>query len=198
MLTVALERLLTNEASDRSTVTLVRGAITGIKTMVDAETQLQAQAEAIAKLLDVPRLQAVLSAAADDVATKGPFVAGALIIASEAGHDTITTRHVIASVIRGVTAALAKRGLPGVAESERIDALFGAIPRRDGTTLVYAPRLIGALAAAIAENDERLVLVLTRECFDGDPAVASVLAALEEAKARLGAAMKAEKESATE
>ena len=163
--------------------------------MAEAETQLHAQAEAIATLLDAARLKAVISASVDDMATKGVFVTCAIVIAGQAGHDTVTTRHVIASVTRGTTAALAKHGLPAVAEAERVDALLASIPRRDGATLGYAPRLIGALAAAIAENDEKLDGVFMRECFDGDPAIESVHAAFLDARHRLSAAVNAEAES---
>lgn len=202
-LTVALYRVLSSDAGDKTTVTLVRSAITGIKTMLEAETQLQAQAEAIAKLLDAPRLEAVISSPSDDLATKGPFLLAALRIASQAGHDVITTRHVIAAVVRIMDRALTKRGLPGFGDTERLDTLLAAVRRRDGAIMIYAPRLVGALAAAIAANDEKLYVNLAFECFDGDPALDEVRTSLAAAQGRIAEAVAAaeadvEKASATE
>ena len=193
LLTLALERVLTNESSDKTTVTLVRSAISGIKTMLDAETQLQAQAEAIATLLDAPRLMAVMSSPSDDLATKGPFVSSALTIASQAGHDAITTRHVIAAVVMVMNSMFAKRGLAGFGDTDRLDTLLAAVPRRDGTVLMYTPRLVGALAAAIAANDEKLYVHLTFECFDGDPALDEMRAMFVQAQQRIAEAVTAEK-----
>lgn len=193
LLTLALERVLTNDAGDKTTVTLVRSAITGIKTMVDAEAQLQAQAEAIATLLDAPRLMSVMSSPSNDIATKGPFVSSALIIASQAGHDALTTRHVIAAVVKTMKGMFAKRGLAGFGDTERLDTLLAAIPRRDGKVLMYTPRLVGAIAAAIAAIDEKLGLQLSIECFDGDSALDEVRATFVQAQQRIAAAVAAEK-----
>lgn len=191
ILSPTLTQLLTSENGERTTVALLSAGLRGIKTMADAETALSARVAEIAALLDAPRLREVL--AATDEPTRGSLLTSAIELASVRGHATLTTRHVIGALADALDGWFKAKGVPGIEETTAsVLALLDAIPRRDRTAINYAPRLVGAIAAAAAAGDTKMHPVLAAECFDGDDALVAVRTAIDEAKGRMATVLKAE------
>jgi hypothetical protein len=194
ILSPTLTQLLTSESGERTTVALLNGGLRGIKTMADAETALGARTAEIAALLDAPRLHQVL--AATDEPTRGSLLTSAIELASVRGHATLTTRHVIGALCAALDGWFKTKEVPGMEETTAgVLALLDAIPRRDRTSINYAPRLVGAIAAAAAAGDTKMHPILSEECFEGDDALVPVRAALDEAKKRMAAVLGAEKQA---
>jgi hypothetical protein len=163
--------------------------------MADAETALAGQAEAIAQLLDPPRLTALLNDPGGESTLKAcPSLSVAHAIASERGHRTITTRHAIAATALAFHRTLVGLGKPGIEEvvSRAMDLLDPIAARRDReeTKVAYAPRLIGALARAVATGRESLHAPFVLACYAGDEAVASLRAPIDAATVEAKALMK--------
>ncbi len=187
ILSPTLTQLVMRENGERTTVALLGAGLGGIRTMADAEAALAARAPEIGALLDAPRLREILSAT--DEATRGSLLTGALELASVRGHATLTTRHVIGALAGAIDLWLKTKELAGLGETTAgVHALLDAIPRRDRTTINYAPRLVGAIAAAVAAGDTKMHPVLAEECFKGDEALLAIRPAIDEARTRMTAA----------
>jgi hypothetical protein len=125
--------------------------------------------------------------------TGSPFAGAADVEMAKRNHRDVTTRHVLATWVRSYEGILRKRGEPGLGDvGARLDELLDREPRRTGSTVLFAPRLVGALAAAIATSasqpDMPLPATLLLECLAGDDAVEFVREALRDGIQRSAAA----------
>jgi len=172
-----LGRALTGEALD--TAELIRVATAGIADFAEAHTALAEQAHAIAALLDAPRvselLKATTSMAPEDVAArKGcPHLYLGLGEAARRKHRKLTTRHVIVAAVRSFEKILIKRGLPWNGDTAHLDLLLEREPLRSDGAIEFAPRLVGALAGAVARPEPSLDFAFLGKCFARDAAAAS-------------------------
>ncbi|HVH44219.1 MAG TPA: hypothetical protein VM925_17830, partial [Labilithrix sp.] len=105
-----LEKLLSGDGA-RSTVNFLRTAMLGLPALSAVEAKLAAHAEAIASLLDAPDLAMVLTNPMSESAQRRvPPLALGQILASERGHRDLTTRHLVAAMLKTYDRVLVKAG----------------------------------------------------------------------------------------
>jgi hypothetical protein len=176
MFTGSLGRLVGGSRA-LTTLELLRGAMAGTPGLGKVEPVLAARAEAIAALFDAPVLCEILRAPTAPATSKlAPHLTLGVAEMLKRNHRDVTTRHVLAAWVRSCEGVLRKRGEPGLGDvGPRLDAILDREPRRPGDAIQYAPRLVGALAAAIAtaasQPEVPLSLGLLLECLAGDEAL---------------------------
>jgi hypothetical protein len=138
------------------------------------EKSTAALAEAIAKMLERPELQGVLTQATSDLS----FVLGGLRLANERQHAQVTHRHVVLAWLGAYAAEKAGTPLEERSQALAYD-LSGLVDRTSakrtlaGTT--WAPRVVGAICSGLAIPKKRAAVML-QTCWADDDALAPIRA----------------------
>ncbi|MBX3227492.1 MAG: hypothetical protein KIT84_14145 [Labilithrix sp.] len=189
LFTKYLEELLTGPAP-RSTQSFLERYATGHPTAAKNGLVFAAFAEAIAAVLDTPRLESVIrEPASKELFEECPVLAVAFVLASKNGHAFFGHRHVLLAAIHSFDKALRAKGKPALEdELARITELVDrTTPKRAPTDMsLYAtPRLFGILAQALTDGGDAFGPKLTERCANGDDALAPLMEALRAAVTRL-------------
>jgi hypothetical protein len=176
----------------RTTASFLSGFLQGSMFLEKAAAALKAKADVIAKALDDPRIELLLTKTESPEATKlsGAMVTG-LVTATQMQHQYFTARHVAYGGLIMFDRLLEKLGKPRPTEQvERMKALLERSNTKRGpksNQLNLHPRLIGAVALGlhIAETESNFDGMLLAACIVGDPEIDFVMQAISAAKEHL-------------
>lgn len=177
----------------RTTAAFLSGFLQGSMFLEKAAASIKAKAEEIAKQLDDPRIELLLTKTTtpEAQALSGALV-GALDTASAMQHQYLTARHVAYGGLELFDRTLAAGGKPRITESvDRMKELLERSSTKRGpksNQLILHPRLIGAVALALVisgENPQSIEGKLLAACIVGDPEIDFVLKAISSATEQL-------------
>lgn len=176
----------------RTTASFLSGFLQGSMFLEKAASALKAKADVIAKGLDDPRIELLLTKTESPEATalSGAMVTG-LGAATQMQHQYFTARHVAYGGLLMFDRTLEQLGKPRITEQvERMKALLErSNPKRGpkSNQLNLHPRLIGAVALGllIAEGETNLDGKLLAACIVGDPEIDFAMQAISASKEHL-------------
>lgn len=177
----------------RTTAAFLSGFLQGSMFLEKAAAALKSKADAIAKPLDDPRVELLLTKTESPEATalSGAMATG-LGAASQMQHQFVTARHVAYGGLVMFDRTLAQLEKPRITEHvERMKALLErSSPKRGpkSNQLNLHPRLIGALALALSmteDADKGIDGKLLAACIVGDAEIDFALEAISSSKEHL-------------
>ena len=151
-------------------------ALSGGDLRAEVLSAIHARADEIGAPLDDPRVGQTMQAPL--AAENAPLNVG-FRLASKLKHADVTTRHVVTGMMNAYALTKNEKFLEFAEEAaaiaERLQStLDRTTPRREGATVVWSPRLVGAICAGHAAVGKELFFgTCFRECFEGDPDTAA-------------------------
>lgn len=177
----------------RTTAAFVSGFLQGSMFLEKAATALKSKADEIAKSLDDPRIELLLTKTqTPEARALSGSVEEGLAAATQMQHQYLTARHVAYGGLVIFDRTLSHAGKPGITEDvDRMKALLERSGTKRGpksNQLILHPRLIGAVALGLAISGADSASIegkLLAACIVGDAEIDFVLQAISNASASL-------------